>query len=99
MKNLINVDKEVIELSERGIQIWITPLGGVRITQRIQLSDIYAVMKLSDREQVYATADTMYTSDLLKSIEHKQWKEVTDAVICRESDLKERKISDDESNN
>lgn len=95
MKNLINVNKEVIELSERGIQTWVTPSGGVRLTQRIQLGDTYAVVKLSDEFSEYTTADTMYKSDLLKSIEHKDWIEVKDAVICRESDLKEEKYSDD----
>lgn len=98
MKNLINVDKEVIELSERGVQAWITPFGGVRLTQRIQLGDSYAVINLTG-DKLKTTADTIYKSELQKVITDGNWVEVKDAVICRESDLKEKNFDDDESIN
>lgn len=98
MKNLINVDKEVIELSDRGIQTWITPFGGVRLTQRIQLGDSYAVINLTG-DTLKTTADTVYKSELQKIIVDGNWVEVKDAVICRESDLKEENSSDNQSIN
>lgn len=103
MKNLINVDKEVNELSVRGVQTWVTPFEGVRLTQRIQLGESYAVINLTGDtltgDTLKTTADIIYKSELQKIIIDGNWVEVRDAVICRESDLKEEKYSDTQSNN
>lgn len=98
MKNLISIDKQVTKLNDKGIQTWITPFGWVRLTQRIQLGDSYAVINLTG-DTSKTTADTIYKSELQKIIVDGNWVEVKDAVICRESDLKEKNFNDNESIN
>ena len=89
MENLIRVDKQVAKLNDKGIQTWITPQGGLRFTQRIQLGEAYAIMRLSDEVWSYTAAYTAEKSDLLRIIEDNEWNEIPDAMVCRESDVKE----------
>ena len=89
MRNLIKLDTKEVELLKRdGVQVWLNAKGNVRITQRIQLCDCYAVVKLGEHDDSI-TADRMYKDELLRLIKDSKWTEIKDAVICHESDVKE----------
>ena len=90
MRNLIKLDTKEVELLKRdGVQVWLNAKGNVRITQRMQLCESYAIIKLGKNGDLSVPADTMYEVELLRLIKDNKWIEIKDAVICRESDVKE----------